>query len=129
MTEDIRTRYGLDRFGWRPIETAPKDGSCILLFVESSFYGSNWQVVGRWGDIDESGKYQDWVSPLGVGKQRVDSCTSSPIHWKSLSNPTQPDPLIEALVLAIEKLEDINSYSTNPTATLKAIKEKLGVVE
>lgn len=77
---------------WQDIESAPKDGTNILVYLKSSIYGTSWQAVAHWADIssDQQGIYE-WASILGDGKGRVDSCTSTPTHWKPLSEPPKEE--------------------------------------
>lgn len=72
---------------WQDIATAPKDGTNIILFIRSQMYGTSWQAVAKWTDLEGTGLYYDWASPLGNGKCRVDSCTSKPTHWHPLPAP------------------------------------------
>lgn len=61
--------------GWEPIETAPKDGTLVLLFCPSQFTG-DYQIVGLW----ERGNWRD-----------PDEC--QPIeatHWMPLPMPPEP---------------------------------------
>src|SRR5882762_6235564 len=105
MTEDIRTRYGLDRFGWKPIETAPKDGKLIWLGNKKE----NWLHEGLWltqeqihsegihdYSCDEDLKpgwheYQTGHPEFGIFYQ----VGKEPDCWMPLPSLTQPDPLIE----------------------------------
>jgi len=77
---------------WKTIDSAPMDGTNVLLYIKS-LYGTSWQAVGKWGDItpEKSGIYFSWVSPLGDGRQRVDSCTSHPTHWMPLPPPPKEE--------------------------------------
>lgn len=75
----------MNEFQWRPISTAPKDGSRILLariadIKASEFLGTKskkdhicWAVYGFWSD-----KWQNWndgVEPCGL---------HDPTHWMRL---------------------------------------------
>lgn len=63
---------------WQPIETAPKDGTSILLFIEGQV------IEGQWGD------WEDWsvacVSSHGCGCCSSDN--EAPTHWMPL--PAKP---------------------------------------
>lgn len=67
--------------GWLPIESAPRDGTYVLLFGElEQPYVSNYDTFrDGFGD-----KYTGWVSPdageLGPGLM-------SPTHWRPLPQP------------------------------------------
>lgn len=65
----IREEYAKHAPGWRPIESAPKDGSSVLLFVPS------YQCVGSWLNTIEGG---EWCS----GEWDVE-----PTHWMPLPSP------------------------------------------
>lgn len=60
---------------WMPIETAPKDGRSVLLWIPSSesWYYRN-TICGRW-----VGEYQGWSIPGISGLL--------PTHWMSLPEP------------------------------------------
>lgn len=69
---------------WQPIETAPKDGSDILLFCLSlqklqTGSGNGWFQVGYWGCnvMDEEG----WTEVR-------DLAPLIPTHWCPLTPPT-----------------------------------------
>jgi len=38
---------------WRDIKTAPKDGSCILVYIQSPVTGDKWMCVVAYNDIQE----------------------------------------------------------------------------
>jgi hypothetical protein len=66
------------KIGWRPIETAPKDGRAILAhYVEPSSHSIEWYGITRF----EAGDWQDL--PWSADGAR-------PTHWKPL--PDAPDP-------------------------------------
>ena len=74
--------------GWMPIETAPKDGSLILLFRPAAF---EWGKVapGKWEDQKYSKKPQPyWEIWLKIGNTR-DSREWNPTHWMPL--PPAPE--------------------------------------
>ena len=65
--------------GWRPIETAPKDGTDVLLWDGEEIF------VGYWSD-------SIWVSPGAWVKEehRSDTVTYIPTHWQPLpAAPTE----------------------------------------
>jgi hypothetical protein len=62
---------------WQPIETAPKDGTRILLFIEDQ------AIEGYWGE------WEDWsVASLSVhGCGCCSSDNEAPTHWAVLDIP------------------------------------------
>ncbi len=61
---------------WQPIETAPKDGTDILLAAH--WRGERWlQGIGRWRDE----RYQENTPGWGW------TWYASPSHWMPLPNP------------------------------------------
>jgi hypothetical protein len=71
--------------GWKPIETAPRDGRAIQLgwYRESCVYGLTWErEVGRWKRrlFGRSG----WVTGY-------DNPTERPTHWDYLPPPPKKD--------------------------------------
>lgn len=84
MTSDQKAQAMVDAFkpltsveppvaqnGWQPIETAPKDGTQLLLW-------SNRPTVGAYGQ-----RYQNWFTIPG-------EYTCRPTHWMPLPEPPTP---------------------------------------
>lgn len=77
------------RLQWQPIETAPKDGTRVLLYANlrrASLSGHDldkdygyWIVLGSW-----EAEYGLWVD----GSQ----CNPLPTHWMPLPEPPQEQP-------------------------------------
>lgn len=59
---------------WRPIDTAPKDGTDILIFA----WGNSQIVVS----YDESNAMHPWRTLDGIGYHK-----DSPTHWMPLPEP------------------------------------------
>lgn len=57
---------------WQPIETAPKDGTEVLIWVE--LHGFMRRAVSHY-----AGQYADWVIPGIAGL--------NPTHWMPLPEP------------------------------------------
>lgn len=62
---------------WQPIETAPKDGSSILLFTGTGMIEGNWSF-GRW---DQGVIYATYDGCGGTAFE------SNPTHWMPLPEP------------------------------------------
>ena len=74
---------------WQPIETAPKDGRCILVFVPGDYFpmvgvaGNTGDVyVMRWNSHGEGG-WDQWDS-------YHDLDADAPTHWMPLPEPPGP---------------------------------------
>lgn len=61
--------------GWQPIETAPKDGRCLILFLPAF----NESVPGYWNDEKE--QWQDWGDEYDIER--------NPSHWMPM--PGRPE--------------------------------------
>ena len=70
---------------WRTIDSAPKDGSKILLYIpRNSQYCPERTVVGRWNDRDIKPYFTNDCDRLeGVRKTRK----RQPTHWMPLPEP------------------------------------------
>jgi hypothetical protein len=66
---------------WKPIDSAPKDGTQILAFAKDA-YGYNYYGVAEWA-VDGPGKIQphveDWFWPFAI----------RPTAWMPLPEPPQ----------------------------------------
>ena len=69
-TEYIRA----DLAGWRPIETAPKDGKPLMLWREGDPTGE-WPFMGDWDE--------------GVWRMYIDGQLIEPTHWQHVPGPPQ----------------------------------------
>jgi hypothetical protein len=85
---------------WQPIETAPKDGTVIDLWVDGEFAGRRASCYwGKpWHDCGEHGRYCDsewhdldngWVDDLNMPLRSLDD--REPTHWMPL--PAAPAAL------------------------------------
>jgi hypothetical protein len=78
MLREVASRLGngvlLDaRSGWQPIETAPRDGTRVLIVRAQEMGGGSLGMrvgIGKW----KSGKWQG-------------DCTQAPTHWMPLPEP------------------------------------------
>lgn len=64
---------------WRSMETAPKDGTKILLWIGRSVLGA-WS----WSDDSESGCWRHWES--------MEYKSVSPTYWQPLPSSPEGDP-------------------------------------
>lgn len=75
---------------WQPIETAPKDGSVIVL---SWHEGGEAQesFIMQWGHIQKNGLFPRntgmWVSPDGSMTWNGSADDGGPTHWMPLPSP------------------------------------------
>lgn len=74
--------------GWRPIESAPKDGTLVRLTWMDEGEPADMAVMA-WGHIQRNGLFPDvcgmWVSPCGQVTWNADD-GAGPTHWKPLSD-------------------------------------------
>lgn len=70
---------------WKPIETAPKDGTRILIYEPMPADPRGWFDVVHWG---YSGRHHNegWVDSEGAA-----SCDGT--HWMPLPEPPHPVPV------------------------------------
>lgn len=59
---------------WQPMETAPKDGSHILVWRDSGVHLVRWKRVG------DDGFWDEWHVPLR-------NLSIQPTHWMPLPDP------------------------------------------
>lgn len=73
---------------WQPIETAPKDGSSVLLtaFDEGEMF-ETWVMM--WGHIKKNPLFPSktgmWMTPDGMITWNGSHNEGGPTHWKPLS--------------------------------------------
>lgn len=74
---------------WKPIETAPKDGTFILIYEDRSEWGECSQMVTHWAKSRDGfgDEVEGWLDP-DVGE--LGPTTINPTHWKSLD----PNPIM-----------------------------------
>jgi hypothetical protein len=64
-----------DRHAWRPIESAPKDGTAVLLFGDGDTFVGQWSTYSTWNLVHAGGYAEDADAP------------SSPTLWLPLPEP------------------------------------------
>ena len=65
--------------GWRPIETAPMDGTPVLLV----FKGWSWPIVAAWGCVNSEG-LEAWVSSQRAETGENSGPVGVATHWMPL---------------------------------------------
>lgn len=71
----------------QPIETAPKDGTDVLLWCPR-IYGKGKWVIGSWTDDKHTQKPGPFWRLVLVGSTRImDSRQNPPTHWLPLPEP------------------------------------------
>ena len=71
---------------WQPIETAPRDGTKIILYVEGSVVEGHFDDHYGWGDDTEAEKWRVVSLPF----HGCDCCShpnALPTHWHPLPAP------------------------------------------
>lgn len=72
---------------WQPIETAPKDGTHILAFMEGAVIEAWWEDMS-YGEPDRAGM-GEWECPR-LSSHGCGCCCSTndwPTHWMPLPTP------------------------------------------
>lgn len=72
---------------WQPIETAPKDGSKMLLWCPAD---GGRVAIGRWDDDRYSRRPRPYWSL--VGSRTTDSRNRQPTDWMLLPEPPEREP-------------------------------------
>jgi len=68
---------------WQPIDTAPRDGRCILLASANE----GWVMEGQWFDWRDSGSdLFGWTNPINYDDPVVGG-ELGPTHWMPLPEP------------------------------------------
>lgn len=72
--------------GWQPIETAPRDGTPVLVYAERFGWEGSPRIVCA---VYPKEHYNGWIiygcGPTRHGEQVLDSCL--PTHWMPLPEP------------------------------------------
>jgi thioesterase domain-containing protein len=66
-----------EKMNWLPIETAPKDGTEILIWMDGK-----QRIVARWADAPAFG-WSDWIETVEGYRLRKNVIT----HWQPLPEP------------------------------------------
>lgn len=108
---------------WQPIETAPKDGSEVLVtFCENAnaIPPVYFREVGWWGTPSVYAKEKAWCIGLGdsnAGYTVYETCI--PTHWMPLPEPPAPEPAPEPDHQKL--MACVDNRTTHDTASLKAL--------
>lgn len=74
---------------WFPIEIAPQDGSCVMLWKPDERMVGEYMLVGYWGEWPGIGEC--WIAvdgkPQGYFSQVTQSRQGYPTHWARLPAP------------------------------------------
>jgi hypothetical protein len=77
--------------GWQPIETAPRDGTYVLLWcVPHSESKMGSAFAATWESDDDELDYSDWLIPLAEDKEGGwgnGVLRWEPTHWRPLIAP------------------------------------------
>ena len=81
---------------WQPIDTAPKDGSKILLYRPSCAYPWAAVDVGKWDEDAYAKKprpfWRSMFAAIGITQMR----DWQPTHWQPLPSAPLPEGEVEA---------------------------------
>ena len=79
---------------WQPIETAPKDGTAILVWTppftkgDQQFGGA---TVAKWAEYFSGGQWQALIAGYeAYDDSNFDGGDDYPTYWMSLPNPPTP---------------------------------------
>lgn len=89
MSELIAALEAAQEDRWRPIETAPKDGTSILLY-----YPDSGVIEGMWFERYENGNGGQW-SVVSIDQHGCGCCaddSDQPTHWMPLPAPPKDTP-------------------------------------
>lgn len=101
---------------WQPIETAPKDGTAVLVMRDNwpgtetghaeTCCGHNTYVAEFW---DDEGEHGEWICYMSM--VREPACPVTPTHWMPLPLPPSvpadnADPMPASVVAVPEGLRD-----------------------
>lgn len=68
---------------WQPIDTAPKDGTLVLIAVRGSCYIASWSDEAQFERFEERPGWQVFVCDDGWYSWAEDA----PTHWMPLPDP------------------------------------------
>lgn len=110
---------------WQPIETAPKDGTPVLVWADCDGWRGNFARVcaayhrGRWriygpvvGEPTSDGKSRQWLGEV------------NPIGWWPLPSP--PEKIDEDAIVAEYLKREKAGHATKEGADVKAICKEVG---
>jgi hypothetical protein len=72
---------------WQPMETAPKDGSLVMLFQDGQINVAYWRTDSKVGPV--------WCTPDSHAMYK-------PTYWMPL--PLPPSPALESALKAVENM-------------------------
>jgi len=72
---------------WRPIETAPKDGTDVVIYAPNCGVLVAYWSDSIWASVNNPvrGQGGGWVQEV----HRSDTCVFSPTHWMPLPSPPE----------------------------------------
>ena len=84
----MRAQAGNDKIEeWQPIETAPKDGTTILLYFPNGYWADYRNVaIGFWGGWSDDASDAGWYGDESNSNTMTDF-GSFPTHWMKLPDP------------------------------------------
>ncbi len=84
---------------WKPIKTAPRDGSDILLFTKVHGITQAHFVKGEWSNTIDGPEYDGpvWVCgddawQIEIEEEPDGFCDAEATHWMPLPEPPEPTP-------------------------------------
>ena len=87
LSDELIRELGEVKPEWRPIETAPMDGTKVMLFIPGQHHGV---TIGKWNEDKYSKKPRPyWTTDLELLWGKLTVRSNQPTHWMLLPAPPE----------------------------------------